>query len=272
MSDKLKGLPSIYYLNMDRAVERREWMEGQFDHWGIKNFKRFSGSNITPNNFDDWSHFLFKPEIYKKRSYRKMAISISTLEMVKHWLETTNEKYLILMEDDYDLNLIKYWHFDWEYFMNRIPYDWDCIQLGFESNSYLSFFLHPKPSSSYYGPVLINRWFAEKLLRVNSVDGKYFFIRKYGREPYSLNYRCLSIDEFFVNCGRSYQIPLITQKPFPDEWQKYHHLVCRDYYYWWWMTRRDLYSLDDFFTYGKPNDFEMTVRIPPEPPKNVIQQ
>jgi hypothetical protein len=31
------------------------------------------------------------------------------------------------MEDDTDLSLVKYWHFDWEYFMNNIPYDWDAV-------------------------------------------------------------------------------------------------------------------------------------------------
>jgi hypothetical protein len=262
MSNKLKGLPTVYYLNLDKALERREWMETQFDRWEIKNFKRFSGSNMTSENFDDWKNLLFKPELYKKKSYRKIAVTISTLEMIRYWLENTNEKYLILFEDDYDLNLIEYWHFDWEYLMNNIPYDWDCIQLGFESNHYLSFFLHPKTYHSYYGPILINRHFAEKLLKINSIDGKYFLLRKYGKSPDSTRYKCLSIDHFLVNNGKSYQIPLITQKPFPDEWPKYHHIVSRDYYYWWWMTQRDQYSLEDFFTYGKKNDFDMTYRVP----------
>jgi hypothetical protein len=262
MSNKLIGIPSIYYLNLDKSIDRKNHIESQFDKWGITNFKRFSGSKYVPENFEEWKDLLIKPEIYKEGSYKRICISISTFEMIKYWLENTNEKYLILFEDDYDLDLIKYWHFDWKYLMNNIPYDWDCIQLGFESNHYISFFLHPKTTHSYYGPVLINRHFGEKLLKINSIDGKYFFLRKYGKNPMSLKYRCLSIDDFFVNSGRSYQIPLITQKPMLDKTPKYHHIVCRDLYYWWWMTKRDSYSLEEFFTYGKQNDFEMTYRIP----------
>ena len=262
MSNKLTGIPPIYYLNLDEEDQRKSLMEFQFDKWEIGNFKRFSASNFDKRNFDEWKHLLFKPEVYKKSSYKKIAVNISTLEMVRYWLENTNEKYLILFEDDYDLNLIKYWHFDWEYLMNNIPYDWDCIQLGFESNHYISFFLHPKTTHSYYGPVLINRHFGEKLLNIHSVNGKYFFLRKYGKHPYSTEYRCLSIDNFFANVGKSYQIPLITQNTSLDRNPKYHHIVCRDLYYWWWMTKSSEYSLEEFFTYGKSNDPEMTYRIP----------
>ena len=36
---KLKNLPHIYWLNLDADVERRKWMEDQFEYWEV------SGSN-----------------------------------------------------------------------------------------------------------------------------------------------------------------------------------------------------------------------------------
>jgi len=39
---KLKGLPPIYYLNLDEQPERREYMEEQFKYWEIENYTRIS--------------------------------------------------------------------------------------------------------------------------------------------------------------------------------------------------------------------------------------
>ena len=44
---KLEGLPPIYYTNLDRSVERREYMEDQFEYWGIENVTRISGYDGT---------------------------------------------------------------------------------------------------------------------------------------------------------------------------------------------------------------------------------
>jgi hypothetical protein len=258
MSEKLKGLPTIYYLNVDSKTERKEYMESQFDKWEISNVTRFSEGIFYPENFKEWESLVYKSEIYKEQDYLKVCINLSTLEMVRHWLENTNEKYLILFEDDYDLNLIEYWHFDWKYLMTHLPYDWDCIQLGFESHNYISFFLHPKTSHSFYGPVLINRHFAQKLIDIHTIKGKYSFIHNYGPEYF---YRCLGLDQFFGFVGKTYQIPLITQNPNLDEIPKKHHFICRDLYYNWWKNNRDDFTLKDFFTYGKKYDHLMTVPV-----------
>ena len=40
---KLQGLPHIYWLNLDADVDRREYMEKQFDYWQIEDHTRISG-------------------------------------------------------------------------------------------------------------------------------------------------------------------------------------------------------------------------------------
>jgi hypothetical protein len=262
MSDKLKGIPSIYYLNLDSELDRRKYMERQFEKWNISNVTRFSGSEYLVENYDEWKDVLHFPQMIKKISHRLAAsITLSTLEMIRYWLETTDEKYLILFEDDYDLNLIEYWHFDWQYLMNHIPYDWDCIQLGFESNWYIKFYLHPKDPTSAYGPVLINRHFAQKLINLHYVKEKYMLIRKHGIYPCNTKYRIVSLDSFFPFLGKTYQLPLITQNPYLDKKPKKHHFLCRDIYYDWWQNKRDNFSLEEFFSYGKENDIEMVERL-----------
>jgi hypothetical protein len=239
-------------------LDRRKYMESQFEKWNLNNVTRFSGSNYLAENYDDWKNILHFPERIKEKSHQLAAsITLSTLEMIRHWLETTNEKHLILFEDDYDLNLIDYWHFDWEYLMKKIPYDWDCIQLGFESTKYIQFFLHPKDGTSTYGPILINRHFAQKLINLHYVKGKYMLIRKYGNHPFNRGYRVVSLDNFICFLGKTYQLPLITQNPYFDKIPKKHHFLCRDIYYDWWQNKKDKFTLTEFFSYGKENDIEM---------------
>jgi hypothetical protein len=262
MSNKLSGIPSIYYLNLDSELDRRRYMEKQFEKWNLNNVTRFSGSKYLAKNYEDWKNRLHFPNLITKEKHQLAAsITLSTLEMIKHWLETTDEKYLILFEDDYDLNLIEYWHFDWEYLMNNIPYDWDCIQLGYESNTYIRFFLCPKLNDSCWGPVVINRHFAKKLINLHYVKEKYMLIRKYGNHLFNTGYRVVSLDSFIPFLGKTYQLPLITQNPYLDKIPKKHHFLCKEIYYDWWKNERDKYSLEDFFSYGKQNDYEMTIKV-----------
>ena len=52
---KLKGLPKIYWLNLDADVDRREYMEKQFDYWQIEDHTRISGYDARE---DDASVYL----------------------------------------------------------------------------------------------------------------------------------------------------------------------------------------------------------------------
>ena len=40
ITNKLKGISHIYYLNLDCRVDRRDYMESQFDTWEIKDYTR----------------------------------------------------------------------------------------------------------------------------------------------------------------------------------------------------------------------------------------
>ena len=130
LKNKLKGLPPVYYINLDNRTDRREYMESQFDYWGIVDYHRVSASKYLASKFDEWKYLISNEKGYELNPMYN-ANFITHLEMIKNWLETTNDEYMIMMEDDYDLSLIEYWNFDWDYLMNHIPFDWDCIQLGF---------------------------------------------------------------------------------------------------------------------------------------------
>jgi GNAT superfamily N-acetyltransferase len=259
LKNKLKDIPTIYYTNLDRRTDRREYMETQFDYWGIKDYHRISSSKYLSTEDYKWEHLVLD----KSLSFGSAAVanSITQLEMIKNWLETTNDEYLIMMEDDYDLSLIEYWNFDWEYLINNIPENWDCIQLGFENGEIIPFFLHPVHRNHGFGPCLINRDYAKKLIKLHCIGNKF----KLNIRTNDIKYRKIygMVDSFILEGGKTYSIPLITNNP--DLGSDYdlaghargNHEECRNLYYNWWKNEHHKFSLEEFFNYGKPNDYQM---------------
>ena len=44
---KLENIPHIYYINLDEQPERREYMEDQFEYWGVTNYTRVSAYDLS---------------------------------------------------------------------------------------------------------------------------------------------------------------------------------------------------------------------------------
>jgi hypothetical protein len=263
LQDKLKGLPPVYYVNLDNRTDRREYMESQFDYWDIKDYHRVSSSKYLSTEEYKWEHLVLD----KSLSFGSAAVanSITHLEMIKNWLETTNEPYMIMMEDDYDLSLIEYWNFDWEYLMNHIPENWDCIQLGFENQEIIPFFLHPVYHNHGFGPCLIHRDYAKKLIRLHCIGDKF----KLNIQTNDVRYKKIygMVDSFIIEGGKTYSIPLITNNPdlgsdydltgTARQWFE----ECRNLYYNWWKNEHHKFTLEEFFTYGKSNDYQMIRKV-----------
>lgn len=272
LKDKLKNIPKIYYINLDERPDRKNYIESQFDKFKIGNFEKYSSSKYRIDNFDEWrSKIIYDPRIdidqTKKSDIIETAQTITYINVIEDWLKNSNEKYAIILEDDYDLSMINYWHFDWNFFMNNIPYDWDVIQLSYENRFNYPCFLHPTLDSSGMGGLLINRYFAEKVVRLHKIDGKYCVDRNIltmSSYYWGKNYRNLFFaGDYLPKIGRSYSIPLFyssvefgrsDEKKFIPDVQKKMFKSCEYACKYWWIKLRDQYTLDDFFTYGKPND------------------
>ena len=50
---KLKGLPPIYCINLDGKPDRWKYMEDQFKHWEITNYKRISAYDGREDDLSD---------------------------------------------------------------------------------------------------------------------------------------------------------------------------------------------------------------------------
>ena len=263
LKDKLKGFPTIYYTNLDHRKDRREYMESQFDYWGIKNFHRISATKYLSTEDHKWQHLVLDEQLLFGSG--AVANSITHIEMIKHWLDTTDEEHLVIMEDDYDLSLIEYWNFDWDYLINAIPENWDCIQLGYENPDQILFYLHPVLYNHGFGPCLINRDYAKKLIKLHYFDGKFKLQLKTSNFTHKKLYGM--VDTFILEGGKTYSLPLITNNPdmgsdydlggLARGWFK----ECRDLYYDWWQNEHHKFKLEDFFTFKKPNDRAMIRKV-----------
>ena len=140
-------------------------------------YDRISTSKYTQENVSEWKHLLANKSNYKL-PVGVAGYSITVLEFLKNWLNTTDDNQLVIMRDCVDFDLcsatLQYnWDFDWKYMMTRLPYDWDCFQFGFENLHLIPFYMHSIMPASTFGPSLLNKRYVKKLIRLHYKDGKY---------------------------------------------------------------------------------------------------
>jgi hypothetical protein len=198
---KLEGIPEIYYINLDDKVDRKEYMENQFEYWGIEKYTRISACD---GREDDLSSII-------KGRYPENVISgeigcvTSHLKLLKHWLENSDEQVLLVMEDDCDLDTVKYWPFSWKDFYRQVPYDFDVIQLAIINPQAITLRMHKRFVNDFSTACyMITRHHAEKLVRMHCRDDK--FKLDQGIKPRAV------ADDLVYNAGNTFAMPLFMYK------------------------------------------------------------
>jgi hypothetical protein len=198
---KLKNLPPIYYLNLDDQPERRQYMEEQFSYWQVDNYTRISAYD---GRQDDLSHII-KGRYPDNMTSGEIGCTTSHLKAIKHWYETSDSHCTIIMEDDVDLQLARFWNFTWQDFYAGIPYDWDVIQLAIICTGDLHVRLHKRFVNDFStAAYMITRHHAEKLLKFHVRDDKYKLDQGVKPRPVA--------DDLIYNSGNTFSIPLFLYK------------------------------------------------------------
>lgn len=199
---KLAGMPTVYYINLDDHTDRRKYMEDQFSYWGIDNYTRISAHDGRGDN--DLGEIL-------KGTYPKMMTSgevgciTSHLKALKHWLENTDEEYLVVMEDDCDLSTVSHWGFTWREFMGNAPYHFDVIQLAVINPAELHVKMHLRFVNDFStASYIIRRHHAEKLVKLHCRGDKY-------KLDQNVKPRAVA-DDLIYNSGLTFAIPLFLYK------------------------------------------------------------
>ena len=122
---KLKNIAPIYYINLDDQPERAQYMVDQFKYWEIENYTRISGYDGRNDDLSD----IIKGRYPEDMTSGEIGCTTSHLKAIKHWYETSDSPYAIIMEDDVNLELVRFWNLTWADFVSKIPYDWD-VEIG----------------------------------------------------------------------------------------------------------------------------------------------
>lgn len=198
---KLKGLPPIYYLNLDGQPERKEYMESQFKYWEVENYTRISAYDGREDDLSD----IIKGRYPDNMSSGEIGCTTSHLNAIKHWIETSDSPYAIFMEDDVDLQTVRFWNFTWIDFFSKVPYDWDVIQLAIICTGDLHVKLHKRFINDFStAAYMITRHHAEKLIKFHIRDNKY-------KLDQNIKPRAVA-DDLIYNSGNTFSIPLFLYK------------------------------------------------------------
>lgn len=198
---KLKNFAPIYYLNLDGQPERRQYMEEQFKYWEIERYTRISAYDGREDDLSD----IIKGRYPETMSSGEIGCTTSHLKAIKHWYDTSDTPYAIFMEDDVNLDTVRFWSFTWTEFVSKVPYDWDVIQLAIICTGDLHVKLHKRFINDFStAAYMITRHHAEKLIRLHIRDDKYKLDQ--GVKPRAV------ADDLIYNSGNTFSIPLFLYR------------------------------------------------------------
>ena len=198
---KLKGIPPIYYLNLDGQPERKQYMEDQFKYWEIENYERISAYDGRDDDLSD----IIKGRYPDNMSSGEVGCTTSHLKALKHYLETSDAPCAVIMEDDVDLQLVKNWNFTWKEFYGLLPYDYDVIQLAIICTGPLHVALHKRFVNDFStASYMITRHHAEKIVKHHVRGDKYKLDQ--GVKPRAV------ADDLIYNSGNTFSIPLFLYR------------------------------------------------------------
>ena len=227
---KLNNFGPIYYLNMDADENRKGYMEEQFNHWGVTNYERVSAYDGR----DDDLSGIIKGRYPDMMSSGEVGCITSHLKAIKHWYDTSDSSYAIIMEDDCNLVQIA------------------IIQTGDIHVKLHRRFVNDFSTACY----MITRHHAEKLIR-HHVKGPDKYRLDNGVKPRPV------ADDLIYNSGNTYSLPLLLYRLqlgssiHPEHVDAFHKQNFDGIMNWWTQmgATMDVKALTDFDPYlGKVSD------------------
>ena len=198
---KLRGIPHVYYLNLDEEPERMMYMEAQLKYWQIENYTRISAYDGRDGR--DLGDIL-KGRYPDNMSSGEVGCTTSHLKAMKEFLKT-DAPCAIMMEDDCDIGTVLHWPFTWRDFFCKIPYDYDVIQLAVINPAQVHLQMHKRFVNDFSTACyMITRRHAQKLMELHVRGDKYKLDN--GVKPRAV------ADDLIYNSGNTFTIPLFLYR------------------------------------------------------------
>lgn len=123
MSNILSNFPSVYYISLDESVDRRKKLHEQFKKYNIDNY-----TPILSKRFAECKDLLHGPYVHSLSNSNK-GCTTSMLRAIRKWITETQDQIAVFCEDDISFSTVEYWSFTWSEFFDRLPADWECVQM-----------------------------------------------------------------------------------------------------------------------------------------------
>ena len=197
---KLKNFGPLYYINLDGQPERDTAMQSMCKYWELNptRISAFDGRHGDLNHILEGSHDI-------GISSGEVGCVTSHLKAIKQWYETTDTPYAIFAEDDVSFDTARFWKFTWDEFVEKLPYDWDVVQLAIINPGVVYASMHARWVNDFSTACfMITRHHAKKLIDHHCVGDKFRLDQGVKPRPVA--------DDLIYNCGRTYAIPLFHYK------------------------------------------------------------
>ena len=197
---KLKNFGPLYYINLDGQPERDTEMQSMCKYWELNptRISAFDGRHGDLNHILEGSHDI-------GITSGEVGCVTSHLKAIKQWYETSDTPYAIFAEDDVSFDTARFWKFNWDEFMEKVPYDWDVIQLAIINPGVVYASMHARWVNDFSTACyMITRHHAKKLIDHHCVGDKFRLDQGVKPRPVA--------DDLIYNCGRTYAIPLFHYK------------------------------------------------------------
>lgn len=159
IEQKLRSFPKVFYINMEKSVDRRNYLENQFKNLGIKNYSRVEA--------------YVAPSVQNKLEVHKL-IYRSHIKAIRDFIQTGAD-WAIICEDDISFDYCKLWDFKWESKLEQlIGLGIDILQMVLITSTpnLMICDLHLRREGVDWGAnaYLISRFGANSILKKNADD------------------------------------------------------------------------------------------------------
>ena len=197
---KLKNFGPVYCINLDEQPERDAEMQSMCKYWELEptRISAFDGRDGDLNHILEGNHDI-------GITSGEVGCVTSHLKAIKQWYQTTDTPYAIFAEDDVSFDTARFWNFTWDEFVEKLPYDWDVVQLAIINPGVVYASMHARWVNDFSTACyMITRHHAKKLIEHHCVGDKFRLDQGVKPRPVA--------DDLIYNCGRTYAIPLFHYK------------------------------------------------------------
>jgi GR25 family glycosyltransferase involved in LPS biosynthesis len=179
----------------------------------------------------------------------------SHIKAIKHWLDTSDSEYAIIMEDDCNFDTVQHWSWDWDYVMNSIPKNFDIFQMVMIKNDNVIFNIHKKEKFNYKEKH--NHSWSTACYLIKRSYGEYLVKKHYVNNKYNIYNKILKLnvaDVLLYNFGNAYSMPLFTHDMDMENSINHNHEEqhnkSKNNIDRWWKNQSNKYTKEMLFTVG----------------------